>query len=92
VTTQVATKSPVPTYTIDDETALLRLRYWVREFKFDSCHTAENTTGVPAVALLRNGVIIAGVICRNPWLQRNVANICEAVLLQREAAAEGAKQ
>ena len=83
----VATKSPVPTYTIADETALLRLRYWVREFEFTSCHTAENATGTPAVALLRDGAIIAGVLCTNPWLQRNVANICEAVLLQRDAAA-----
>jgi hypothetical protein len=87
----IATKSPVPTISVYDDKSLARVRYWANEVDFTRCHTAANATRAPAIALLQGDVIVAGVICSNAWMQRAADNICEAVLMRREGAQEGAK-
>jgi hypothetical protein len=85
-----ATTKPVPTIAVSDDRTLARVRRWTSEVVFDTSHTAANAAGKPSVALLRDGRIVAGIVCDTPWLQRAAENICEAVLMRREDATAGA--
>ena len=82
------TKSPVETIFVGDEKGLLRVRWWAQEHDFTEVHTAANAAGKPAVAILKGGIIVGGVICGEEWLQRHVETILEAVLIRREDAEE----
>ena len=86
------TLSPVPTISVTCEKDLFRVRPWLQGREFDTARAAANPQGKPAIALLRSGAIVAGVVCDDPWLQRGADNICEAILIQREDNAERAQE
>jgi hypothetical protein len=77
---------------VADDKGLLRVRWWAQGVAFDSTKPAVNVSAKPAVALLRNGAIVAGIVCSTPWLQRSAELILEATLIRRdETKPEGAK-
>jgi len=73
---------------VTSNVALLRVRWWAQEQDFDEVHTAANPSGKPAVAILKGGVIVGGVICADGWLQRHVELILEGALIRQEDSKE----